>query len=304
MPAPAENVPRGAALLVLAALLFACAGAAVKEVSATVSTDLVVFFRSALSLVPLLPFFFRAGIRGLATSCFRLHLVRALSGLAAMYCFFYAISRLHLAEAVVLNYSAPLFIPFVAHFWLGERVSRMLGLAAAIGFAGIVLIVKPGVGLASPAAIVGLAGGMLAALAFVGIRRLSETESTTRIVFYFSGISTVVSALPLLFTWRTPPASAWGLLLGIGLFAGAGQMAMTNAYAFAPAARIGPFSYATPVFAALLGWMLWAEVPDALTFGGAALVCIAGVLATRGARKTEPIVASEPTVEPTEEVAR
>ncbi len=298
MPAPAENVGRGAALLVVAALLFACAGAAVKEVSATVSTEMVVFFRSALALVPLLPFFFRAGRRGLATQCFRLHLVRALAGLAAMYCFFYAIARLHLAEAVVLNYSAPLFIPFVAHFWLKERVPGTVGWAAAIGFAGIVLILKPGLGLVSPAAIVGLVGGVLAALAFVGIRRLAETEPTTRIVFYFSTVSTVVSAVPLLAIWQTPPASAWGLLLLIGLFASAGQMAMTHAYAYAPAARIGPFSYATVVFAALLGWALWTEVPDALSFGGAALVCVAGVLATRRDAPAEPIAVSEPAVEP------
>jgi drug/metabolite transporter (DMT)-like permease len=296
--APAEDVGRGAALLVVAALLFACAGAAVKQVSGSVSTEMVVFFRSALSLLPLLPFFLRAGVRGLATRCFHLHLVRALAGLTAMYCFFHAIARLHLAEAVVLNYSAPLFIPFVAHFWLRERVAPTVVWAAAIGFAGILLILKPGADLVSPAAVVGLAGGMLAALAFVGIRRLAEYEPTTRIVFYFSVVSTAVSAVPLAWVWQPPPASAWGLLLLIGLFAGAGQMAMTNAYAYAPAARIGPFSYATVVFAAVLGWMLWTEIPDALSFSGAALVCVAGVLATRGIAPAEPIVVSEPAVEP------
>lgn len=296
MAAPPENVRTGAALLVVAGMFFASVSACIKLASAEVSTEAIVFFRSSLGFLPMIPFLFRAGLRGLRTSCIREHLIRALAGVVAMYCYFYAIGRLPLAEAVVLSYTAPLFIPFVARSWLDEPIAPGAGMAAAIGFAGTLLILKPGTGFLSTAALVGVIGGMLAALAFVGIRRLSETEPTTRTVFYFSTISSTVSAVPLAFTWETPPPSAWGLLVMIGVLAGCGQIALTKAYAYAPAARISPFSYTTVIFATLIGWGLWNEVPDGFSFLGALLVCVAGVLATRRRHEPAPVLESEPPV--------
>lgn len=290
-----ENVRLGAALLVLSSLVFASVGAAIKLVAAEVTVEQIVFFRSSLAFIPMIPFLRRAGLRGLRTDCFGKHVVRALSGVAAMYCYFFAIAHLPLGEAVVLSYTAPLFIPFLARFWLEEAIAPGAALAAAVGFGGILLILKPGLGLLSAAAPVGIVGGLFAALAFVGIRNLSETEPTTRTVFYFGVIASTISAIPLLWSWRTPTPHAWALLLLIGVLAGLGQFALTQAYAYAPAARISPFSYATVIFATILGWILWDEVPDALSFAGAAVVCLAGILATG---RTQPAAI---TPEPTED---
>jgi drug/metabolite transporter (DMT)-like permease len=266
-------------LLCGSSLLFAATGAAVKLASPSVSNEMAVFFRSFFGLIVLIPWLVRGGLGGLRTAYPRQQVTRALAGLAAMYCFFYAIAHLPLAEAMLLNYSSPLFIPFIAWLWLGEPIPEGIGWAIGVGFIGICLILKPGVGFFSPAAVVGLLSAVLTATAMVAIRGLARHEPTTRIVFYFGVVCSVASAPALLWGWQTPSARALALLVLVGVLATSGQLLLTRAYALAPAARIGPFTYSTVVFAALFGWLLWDEVPDGLSVVGAALVFAAGVLA-------------------------
>jgi drug/metabolite transporter (DMT)-like permease len=283
------EIRRGAALIAASGLMFAAMGVAVKIASRTLPNEMVVFFRNASGLVVLLPWLLRRGIPSLTTTCFPLHLLRAVSGVSAMYCFFFAIGRLHLAEAVLLNYTMPLFLPFIALIWLGEAIPAGIVRAITIGFTGVLLILKPGPGLLASAAPVGLTSGVLAAVAMVSIRRLTRTEPTTRIVFYFSLIATVISTVPLVWSWQTPTSTQWLPLLGSGVFATAGQLLLTRGYGHAPAAIVGPFIYLTVVFAGLFGWGLWREVPDALSFTGMGLVCIAGAMTLRSAgRKVAP----------------
>jgi drug/metabolite transporter (DMT)-like permease len=282
-------IARGAALMLVSGLLFAAMGALIKSVATQLPNEMVVFFRSFIGLVALTPWLVQRGPRHFATRRLGAHLVRALTGLAAMYCFFYAIGRLPLAEAVLLNYSAPLFIPFAALLWVGEGFERRLWWPIAIGFAGIALILKPGLALFTPAALIGLVSGILSALAMAGIRKLTATEPATRIVFYFSLTAALVSALPLAWAWQTPAPGLWLQLVAIGVLATSAQLFMTRAYAHAPAAQVGPFMYATVVFAGLLGWLVWGELPDLLSLAGALLVAAAGILAIRlGGRELAP----------------
>lgn len=283
-----DKLRRGALLMVASSLLFAAMGAIIKTVSRELPNEMVVFFRSAFGLLALAPWLARQGVHGLATHHFPQHLVRGLAGLAAMYCFFYAIAHMRLAEATLLNYTTPLFIPLIALVWLGESVPRRLWGVLAIGFVGLILILKPGLALFRPVALIGLASGILAAFAMASIRKLTRTESTLRIVFYFTVISTAVSAVPLAWSWTTPPAELWGLLIATGALASAAQLLMTRAYAQAPAAQIGPFVYTIVVFAGLIGWVLWDEVPDSLSLAGVTLVCLAGILTIRRVGRLAP----------------
>ncbi len=290
-----DNLRRGAFYIITAAALFAVMGAMVKRVSTTLPNEMIVFFRSAIGLLVLLPWLLHRGAAPLRTQRLRSHVLRSLCGLASMFCFFYAIGHMPLAEAVLLNYSAPLFMPFVAWLWLGERISRRLLAAIVLGFVGVALILKPGLALFTPAALVGIASGVLAALAMVGIRGLSRTEPVSRIVFYFSLVCTLVSAIPLWWSWQTPAAHLWMLLFSIGACASLAQLAMTRGYGFAPAAQIGPFTYATVIFAALLGWVFWGEVPDVMSVVGATIVCVTGILTIRfGAGRATPVVEGSP----------
>jgi drug/metabolite transporter (DMT)-like permease len=274
--------------MVASALFFAGMGLTVKVASKELPNAVVVFFRSAVGFAALVPLLPRLGRGGLATTHLGEHLIRSLAGLAAMYCFFYAIGHMKLADAVLLNYSLPLFMPVIAWLWLEEPVPGGLWRGLAVGFLGIALILKPGLSLFNPVALFGIAAAALAALAQVGVRRLTETEPVTRIVFYFGLISTLVSALPLASAWRTPPVALWGTLLLMGLCATAAQLLLTRAYAHAPAAQVGPFIYAAVPFAALLDGVAFGVWPDPLSIAGGALVCAAGILILRGIPASPP----------------
>lgn len=274
-----EPLKRGAVFAIAAALAFAAMGAAIKFAAAELPNTMVVFLRNDFGLLILAPWLLRPGLSGLATRRPLAHLLRAAVGLSAMYCFFYAIARMDLAGAVLLNYSQPLFIPFIAWLWLSERPPARLFPAVVIGFVGVALILKPDSGLISFPGLVGLASGLLAATAMVAIRRMADTEPTTRIVFYFTVFGTLISAVPAALAWHAPSAGAWLAMLGAGAFATAGQLLLTRAYTLAPAAHVGSLIYAAVVFAAAFGWLFWNEVPDLLDAGGTLLVILAGTIA-------------------------
>jgi len=305
MPIDGNDPLRGALLISASALLMATLGSLVKSVTTQLPIDTIVFYRSLFGLLILLPWVLRHGPRGLSTPVLRLHLLRGLFGLGAMYGYFFALSRIPLAEAVLLTFSAPLFIPFVARLWIAEPLTNRIVAATVVGFVGIVLILRPGATMFEIAALVGVLSGMSAAGAMVTLRQLAmHREPASRTVFYFALICVLVSALPVLLDWQLPPASLWLQLAVIAMLAVGGQVLLTRGYACAPAARVAPFSYLAPVFSAGYGWMLWDELPDTLTIAGALLVAIAGIVAIRArtvAAPSRPIMAvPDQTVRPDE----
>jgi drug/metabolite transporter (DMT)-like permease len=272
------DLRRGGLYMVASALLFALMSVAVKIASATLPNVVVVFFRSGFGLLTLIPFIVGVDLR---TTQVREHLIRSLAGIASMYCFFYTLAHMRLADAVLLNYSLPIFIPFVESVWLGEEFPRRLWIPVVVGFLGVIVILRPGSGLMEPVALLGVASALFAAVAQVGVRRLTRTEPVTRIVFYFAIIATFLSALPTAVSWRTPHGFVWLAAAAMGLTATLGQLAMTRAYAHAPASQVGPFIYSSVVFAAGLDWLFWRKLPDAFTVAGGVLVVAAGILSLR-----------------------
>lgn len=284
------DLRRGAASMVTSGLLFAFMGVALQLAARELPNAVVVFARNALGLlafVPLLPRFFRIGWR---TQSLPEHLIRGLAGLCAMYGNFYAIAHLPLAEAVLINYSVPLFMPLIERFWLGEPVPKGLPARLAVGFAGVLLVLKPGSALFQPAALAGLWGAAAGALAQVGIRRLTATEPTLRIVVYFSVIATLASAAPLPFSWRLPQTNGvWVALIAAGVLASVAQLFLTRSYAYAPAGSVGPFMFASVLWAAGLDYFVFDRTPAGATLAGGALIVVAGVLSLRAApRVTAP----------------
>lgn len=259
-------------------------GAFAKAASAAGASNLLlVFTRNVVCVLALLPWVAKHGVSALGTRRFGGHLWRAGFGLAGMATLYYAIAHLTLAEALLLNYASPLFIPFVAWAVLGERPPLVLLPASLIGIAGVLLIVKPTAVSLTPAAFVGLASGIFAACAMVSLRRISDTEPAARVVFYFGAVGLAVT-LPLVL-WREspPPLTVLGPIIGTGLFATIGQLQLTKAYAAAPAARIGAVGYSTVIFAGLIGWLVWGEAPDGYSLIGALLVITTCLLASGAA---------------------
>jgi drug/metabolite transporter (DMT)-like permease len=286
------NLPRAAAYMVTAALLFAVMSVMVKILSHSLPNAMVVFLRSGLALLLLLPMMLRRGGQALRTEHLGEHILRGTVGMAAMYCFFFVIAKLGLAEGLLLNYSLPLFIPFVERAWLGEPVPRGIWKPLSIGLLGLILILKPGLGLFQPAALIGVMGAIFAATAQVGVRSLTRTESVTKIVFYFSIVSTLVGLGPALWAWETPAVSSIPVLVALVTAGTLAQLLMTRAYQQAPAAQVGPFIYGSVAFAALFDWLIFARHPDGLTAWGASLIVVAGILALRSSSRKSRVEAS------------
>ncbi|MGE8296587.1 MAG: DMT family transporter [Pseudomonas sp.] len=269
---------QGALLLALSALLFAFTGVGIREISVSVNNESVVFFRNLVGVLFFLPLLLVRGVRPLRTTRLKSHLWRTTYGLAAMYCFFYAIAHLPLADAMLFTYSAPVFTPLIAHFWLKEPLTRRMLISSLIGLCGVLLVAKPSSALFEGPALIGLAASLMAAFAFVSIREMSDTEPATRIVFYFSLFSALFSAIPLAWSWQPLDGTQLSWLLVIGLLATASQVIMSRAYGLAPPGIIGPVAYLAIVFAGIIAWLLWSETPDRLSLLGATLIFAASLL--------------------------
>lgn len=283
MPA-AIDLRRGALFMLLSELMFVLMGTQIRAVADSMPNEMVVFFRNLIGLQIVLPLLWQHGRHALHTRRPGLHLFRGLAGISAMYCFFYAIAHLPLANAMILKMSAPLFIPLIAWWWLKERLNSMILLVVLLGFAGVWLILKPDPGqLAADekVALIALAGGFFAALAKTTVRKLTGSESPMVIVFYFALTGLCVSAIPALIAWKTPQGIEWLHLLGVGLLASAGQLLMTRAYSHAPASQISHYSYSSILYASLVGWWLWDEWMDGWAWLGAGLVVLSGMLLIR-----------------------
>ncbi len=280
---PTSPIILGAIYIVLSELMFSSMGATVKALSQHISTEMIVFMRNLLGVLILSPWLFSHRSHTLKTSIFHLHLFRAMAGLGAMYCFFYVLGHMPLAEGMVLKMTAPIFIPLVAALWLGERAPWLAIAAIPLGMVGVVLIVHPE-GAMRLTALVGLLGGVLAAIAKVAVRRLSHSEPTTRIVFYFALLGMLVSVMPLFWAWKIPSVDSWLLILGLGLFGTIGQIFLTRGYTLAPSARISPFTWFSVVFGALFGYLFWGETLSWMFVIGAGLIACSGLMAVYGSR--------------------
>lgn len=269
---------QGAALLALSALLFALMGVGIREVSGSVNNESVVFFRNLVGVLFFLPLLLLKGLRPLRTSRLKSHVWRTGYGLAAMYCFFYAIAHLPLADAMLFTYAAPVFTPLIARWWLKEPLSKRMLITSSVGLLGVLLVAKPSAALLDSQALIGMAASILAAFAFVSIREMSDSEPAYRIVFYFSLFSALASAIPLSWAWQPLTERELGALLAIGLLATVSQIVMSKAYGLAPPGLIGPIAYLAIVFAGLIAWLRWGEAPDMASVLGASLIFGASLL--------------------------
>jgi len=280
--------------MLVAAALFALMSVLVKHASANFSPAELVFYRSAFGLLTIwgvIALRYRRLLAPLATCHFKAHIWRGLSGFTALVLFFYALSKLPLATAVTLNYTAPLFLAALSAWWLRERHGRGLVGAVLLGFVGIVLLLQPQVkGQAWLPALAGLASGMLAATAYVNVKNLGRLgESEWRVVFYFTLLSTAGGAAWMaLAGFHIPHAEDWPWLLGIGVTATVAQLALTRAYHRGRTLTVGSLAYTTVGFSALYGVLLFHERLPLLAWTGMAVVAAAGVWAVRASTPIQP----------------
>ncbi len=269
---------KGALLLILGEGLLAVMAGLIKHLSDTLPTEMIVFGRNLVGLAVLLPVLVASGgIRDLRTQHLSLHIVRATTGVTAMFCFFFTIAHIPLAEAVLVKMTVPFFLPLVAWLWLKDRISGHTWAAILLGFIGVGVILRADEGLVNPVMLVALAGAAIMSVAKVSIRRMAVSEPPHRVVFYFSLFATLLSALLLLRVRQMPTGTEMLWLLAIGSVAVAGQFAMTTAYQLARPGQVGVYNYSAVVWAALLGWLFWGETLVLSTVLGTLLIIGAGI---------------------------
>ena len=283
-PAPARTARPGGrligiALMCAALLCFSCLDATAKWVNRSVDPLMTVWFRyvSALCLTFLA---INPWTRPGAVVTRRLPLQLARSGLlfVSTICNFIALQYLQLVETLSIMFSTPLMVAVIAGPILGERIGPRRLVAVAVGFVGVLVIARPGLGTMPPAALLSLTGAV--AYAFYGIttRMLAPTDSSATTTLYstVAGIALMTPVLPWI--WSTPPSPlTWVLLVMTGVFAAVGHWLLVLAYARAPAVTLSPFIYSQIVWMLVLGYILFGDLPDPWTLVGSGIVIASGL---------------------------
>jgi drug/metabolite transporter (DMT)-like permease len=276
-----ENLALGAALSSLSFLCTAVMSALVKATEELTSTAVVLLFQNLICLVLILPIALRGGWASLKTQKIGLHILRAVSGTGAWYALFVAILVMPLTNAILLTFSAPLWMPVIAWVLFREKASRATWIGAGIGFVGVLLVLQPHHTKFNFGALIALAGAFCLAIAFMSVRWLGATEPTSRILFYYFLLSTVLCTPFAIIDWRPFGLRGSIYLVGIALTLLIGQALIVLAYRYASAVKVGPFIYTVIVFTALIDWFLWNRAPTLVVVLGMALVIGGGVIAIR-----------------------
>lgn len=215
------------------------------------------------------------------------HLLRGVLWLIAATLFFTSFLYLGLAEATALIFVMPVFVTAISALVLREPTGWRRWSAVLVGFAGVLVIVRPGGDTFQAASLLPVTTAFFYALLMLSARWVDPRESVWTMMLYLVGAGAVLSALVMPFVWVTPRLEDALLFLGLALFGTAGITLMTQAFRFAPAAVVAPFDYTALLWATLLGYLLWTEIPDAATYLGAAIIIASGIYIVWRERKLE-----------------
>lgn len=254
--------------------------AAVKQMVTELPVFVVAIMRTAFALVLMVPWMLQVGVDGMRTSRLAEHATRSFLGISAFVCVVYALTKMLMADVIVLAFTSPLWAIVISALVLGEVAGVRRIAATFAGFVGVLLVVKPHGGL-EPAALIALASAVLTAFAMSTVKRLSATEPPTRIVFYFFVLGTLMLLGPAIATWQTPTLRQFGWLFAAGLFGAIGQAWLARAYDAADVTVVAPFDFLRLPVAAVLGFALFSEVPDRTSIAGMAIIIAASIYIAR-----------------------
>ena len=282
------NVVKAVLLKVISTLLFSIMGALVRSLGDSVPLGQVVFFRSAFAALPVVVIYaWRRELRAaLYTSRLGGQFTRGTLGAAGMFLNFAALARLPLADVTAILFASPLITVALAAAFLKERVRIYRWSAVIVGLLGVVVMLMPhlSVGAVATMTAAGAIGALCAATAaftnagaVIQTRRLTDTETNSSIVFYFSIFCTLAGLLTWPFGWIVPTLPQFAALVMVGVIGGVSHLILTESFRFAPASVIAPFDYVSMLWAFILGYILFGELPDHYTIGGAVVVIAAGL---------------------------
>jgi drug/metabolite transporter (DMT)-like permease len=273
--------------MLVAAFLFAVMWVLVRWLGARYPIGLVVFFRSAFAILPVVIIY---AWRGELIAAIRIgrplhHLGRGLTAVCAMFSNFSALARLPVVDATAISFVSPLITVALSAIFLKERVRVYRWSAVIVGFVGVLVMLSPHFEISRTAsdsvavigATLGLVGAFFGACSSVQTRSLARSETTSSIVFYFSLICALAGLCTLPFGWLIPSWGELAALICIGIFGGLAHIFLTESYRLAEASLVAPFDYTSMLWALALGYLVFGELPNALVFVGAAIIAGAGL---------------------------
>lgn len=262
-----------------------------RELSAELGTFQILFIRSVIGLLVLTLLLSRSGWHQLATASFGLHFARNIAHYAGQFGWFYAIAFIPLAAVFAIETTTPIWTAVFAVLLLGERMTWARFTAIFLGFAGVLLILRPGTTVIHPAAVAALLGAVAFGLSITLTKKLAARDSPMAILFYMALIQLPLGLLPATFNWVNPALPLWPWLIVVGLTSLTAHYCMVRALAIADATVVIPMAFLQLPLISLLGFLLYNERVEWFLFAGAALV-LAGNLVNvraeqRGARQTD-----------------
>ncbi len=277
---------RAVALKVTAIFLFMVMAALVKAVTQDVPSGQALFFRAFCSLpVIIVWLMFTGNLReGLIPKKLSGHIWRGILGTTSMGLTFSGLAILPLPEVTAIGYATPIFTVLLAAMFLGERFRLIRLSAVLLGLLGVMVVMWPrlSVGDLGNAATIGaimvLAAAILRALVQIFLRQMVKTEHTSAIVFWFMATAAFMSLFTIPIGWVQPNVVQMVQLVGAGLIGGVAQIMVTSSYRFGAASMLAPFDYTSMIFALLIGWVVFAELPTTMMLVGSVFVIAGGAL--------------------------
>ncbi len=279
-----QPVACGIALIVIGSAFFASMHGAVRFVSATVHPFEIAFFRNVFGFLVFTPMLARSGLMLLHTRRLGAHVGRGAINSCSMLAWFTALSLIPLADATALAMTGPLFVTMGAMFFLGETVRARRWIALGIGAAGTLVIIRPGfeeVGLGTLLVLftaLSVSGSKLIA------KSLTRTDPTVTIVAYLTLTMMPITLVAALLVWRWPSLADLAWLAAIGVLGSGGHLCFIKAYTFADVSAVEPITFTRLIWAALIGYLVFAELPDSWVWiGGGMIVAATSYIAHREA---------------------
>jgi len=268
---------RGILWMLATVLMFASINATAKILTQTYPVMQVVWARYFFQMLLLLLFLGPRLPRVIVTAKLRLQLIRSLLLLGTTILFFTGLKEIQIAEATAIMYVAPILVTALSMPLLGEFVGPRRWIGVAFGFIGAVIIIRPGSGMANGMALLPLGAACLHALYQISTRHLSHSDGAMTTLAYTASTGAILMTVALPFFWVPPEPKDWALMVALGLFATLGHFCMIKAYEAANAATVAPFAYANLLWATLFGYILFSDLPDMWTIGGASVIITSGL---------------------------
>ncbi|GMQ62222.1 DMT family transporter [Vallitalea maricola] len=274
-----DNKPKAVLFMLISAIAFALMQTMVK-LAGDIPTFEKVLFRNLVSLFVALSVIYRTKTPMFGKKENQKYLLgRSLLGLGGVVFYFYAINNLIMADAAMLNKLSPFFVTIFACIFLKEKLNKIQIPSLIIVFIGAMLIIKPEFSFEVLPAGAGLLSAVCAGAAYTLVRLLKNKENPSTIVFYFSFVSVIVMIPLTILHFQMPVGMQWLYLIGTGIFAAMGQYGLTFAYKYAPASEISIYNYLSIIFAAIMGFIVWGELPDWLSVLGSILIVSTAIVA-------------------------